>query len=460
MIRQPVPSGTGEAVRATGAGVTAGERPTRPRTAWIVLGVGVLAYVLTVMQRTSFGVVGIDAAQRFEVSPGALVDVRLHPGCGLCVAADPGRPVGRSLGLAGDDRLERAAAGCRPALLAFSADISTAVPARILVGAGDALVFVAVLALIPRWFHAGRVPLLTQLTGIIGQLGQVLSAIPFVALLHSAGWSVAFSTAAAGSALVVVLVLAVVRNAPGKTWTPAPTMSVTRDRHPAQAGLDAARAPGLDFFGHMGTQFSMMVFVLLWGVPYLVSAQGLSTATAGALMTVFVVCTILIGPVIGMLTMRHPMRRSWLLLGIIAANVTVWTAVLSLSEPAPLWLLVVLVVVLVRRRPRFGRRLRHRPHLEPQHEPRGRPEHGQHRRLPGHAAGAGLDGDDPDGAGRLHRRGFPGRLAGAVPGLGIRGDRGADHPTEIPALGRRAWQWCPRPLREVFAGKGKAFFAI
>ena len=37
-----------------------------------MLGVGVLAYILTVMQRTTFGVAGIDAAERFEVSPGAL----------------------------------------------------------------------------------------------------------------------------------------------------------------------------------------------------------------------------------------------------------------------------------------------------------------------------------------------------------------------------------------------------
>ena len=37
-----------------------------------MLGVGVLAYVLTVMQRTTFGVAGLDAAARFEVSPGAL----------------------------------------------------------------------------------------------------------------------------------------------------------------------------------------------------------------------------------------------------------------------------------------------------------------------------------------------------------------------------------------------------
>jgi MFS family permease len=96
----------------------------------------------------------------------------------------------------------------------------------------------------------------------------------------------------------------------------------------------------------MGTQFSMMVFSLLWGVPYLVTAQGLSSGEAGRLVSLFVVCAILIGPVIGVLTARHPMRRSWLMLGIIAANATVWTAVLSSPGPAPRWLLVVLVVVL------------------------------------------------------------------------------------------------------------------
>jgi MFS family permease len=90
----------------------------------------------------------------------------------------------------------------------------------------------------------------------------------------------------------------------------------------------------------------MMVFSLLWGVPYLVSAQGLSPSEAGGLVSLFVVCAILIGPVIGVLTMRHPLRRSWLVLGIIAADVTVWTAVLTFSGPAPRWLLVVLVIVL------------------------------------------------------------------------------------------------------------------
>jgi len=322
-----------------------GRRSSHPRLAWLVLGVGLIAYIVTVMQRTTLGVAGLDAAERFQISPGALsMFVFIQVAVYVAVQIPAGLLVDRW-----GSRVMLVISGiflvAGQLLVAFTTSIPAAIPARILVGTGDAIVFVAVLALIPRWFPAHRVPLLTQLTGIFGQLGQILSAIPFAALLHSAGWSVAFSTAASGSALAVVLVLAVVRNAPGRSWTPASTMS------PRAIGAQLRAVwlrPGtrLGFFGHMGTQFSMMVFILLWGVPYLVSAQRLSPATAGALMTVFVVCTILIGPVVGYLTMRHPMRRSWLLLGIIAANVAVWTVVLSLSGPAPLWLLVVLVVVL------------------------------------------------------------------------------------------------------------------
>jgi cyanate permease len=102
----------------------------------------------------------------------------------------------------------------------------------------------------------------------------------------------------------------------------------------------------LGFFGHMGTQFSMMVFSVLWGVPYLVSAQGMSPAEAGGLVTLFVGSAIVVGPVIGVLTGRHPLRRSWLVLAIVAADVAVWSAVLAIPGSAPRWLLFLLVVVL------------------------------------------------------------------------------------------------------------------
>jgi MFS family permease len=315
------------------------------RRAALVWGVGMLGYILAVMQRTTFGVAGLDAAQRFGISPAALSAFVFLQVAVYIAAQLPGgllvdRWGARTVLVLGGTLL---AAG--QLLLAFAPVLPFVVLARIVVGAGDAVMFVAVLGLLPHWFAARRVPLITQLTGILGQIGQILSAVPFLALLHARGWSTAFAAAAAASALAAALALAVVRNGPRGAWIPAPSFSA---REIGGQMLAVWRRPGtrLGFFGHMGTQFSMMVFSLLWGVPYLVSGQGLSSAEAGGLVSLFVVCAIVIGPVVGVLTARHPLRRSWLVLSIIAANVTVWTALLALSGPAPRWLLVVLVIVL------------------------------------------------------------------------------------------------------------------
>lgn len=313
--------------------------------AWVVLTVGVVAYVVTVMQRTTLGVAGLDAAQHFSVSPATLsafvfIQVAVYIAAQIPAGVAVDRVGARTMLVVSGSLLT---AG--QLVLAFASVLPTAVLARVLVGTGDAIVFAAVLALIPRWFPARRVPVLTQLTTLLGQLGQILSAVPFLALLHASGWPVAFAGAAAASALVAVLVLAVVRNAPAGLWSPLPV--VTAREIVAQVAAVWHR-PGtrLGFFGHMGTQFSMMVFALLWGVPYLVSGQGLTSGEASAMITLFVLCSIVIGPLVGVLAGRHPLRRSWLLLGVIAAEVAIWTVVLAQPGPAPRWLLVVLVVVL------------------------------------------------------------------------------------------------------------------
>ena len=339
------PARTGEPAQTGDPSDAPGNVPTGGvgRRAWVVLAVGVLAYILTVMQRTTLSAAGLEAAQRFSISPGALsifvfiqvaVYVLAQIPAGLLVDRWGARPMLVASGVL---------LSLGQLLLAHANGLGTAVPARVLVGSGDAIVFASVFALVPRWFPAGRVPVVTQFATILGQLGQILSAVPFAALLVAAGWSVAFTSAAAASLLAAVLVLAVIRNGPG--WSPAPATSAQE----ILAQLRGVwRRPGtrVGFFGHMATQFSMMVFALLWGIPYLVSAQHLSTRQAGGLITAFVLCSIAIGPVIGLATQRHPLRRSWLLLTVVALQATVWTVVLLLPGEAPRWLLVVLVVAL------------------------------------------------------------------------------------------------------------------
>lgn len=226
------------------------------------------------------------------------------------------------------------------AVLALAAPFWLAVVGRMLVGAGDAVTFVSVLRLIPAWFPARRVPVYNQLAGILGQLGQVISAIPLAALVVGTGWAPAYLAAGGTSVLVAVLVLAVVRDGPAGA-TPSP---------PAVAGgLGAAlREPGvrLAFWCHLAAPFPGNVFGLLWGFPFLTGGEGVASGTARGLLALYVGAGIVVGPLFGVLAGRWPQRRVRLIVVSVLAQATAWIVVLAWPGPAPMAVLVGLVVVI------------------------------------------------------------------------------------------------------------------
>ncbi|QFS92771.1 putative sulfoacetate transporter SauU [Mycobacterium sp. THAF192] len=312
---------------------------------WIVWTTGLLAYIVAVLDRTTLGVSGLAAADRFSTGPGLLSTFVVLQ---VVVYAGAQIPAGVLLDRFGSKALI-AAGGVLMAsgqlVLAFTESLPTAIAARAVVGLGDAVTFISVLRLVPHWFAMRQVPLVTQLTGICGQLGQVLSAVPFLAVLTAMGWTVAYVSVAALGVLSIVLTLAVVKNTPDGTTTTREPTSV-RDTLSSVKTVWLRPGTRLGFFTHMGTQFSVTVFALMWGVPYLTVAQGLSAGVAGALLTMSVAAAISSGVLVGVFTGRHPHRRSRLVLAIIASNALAWSVVLALPGPAPLWLVVVLVVVI------------------------------------------------------------------------------------------------------------------
>jgi MFS family permease len=155
----------------------------------------------------------------------------------------------------------------------------------------------------------------------------------------------AITVAAAVGALVALLVAVALRDAPpGVTMvTPAAEPGARR-----RALAAAWREPGtrLGLWTHFVAQFSGTVFALFWGYPFLVEGQGLSPAAASALLTGLVLAGMAIGPVMGWLAGRWPLRRSAMVLGLVGASALAWTAVLAWPGRAPLPLLVLLVLVL------------------------------------------------------------------------------------------------------------------
>jgi MFS family permease len=306
--------------------------------------VGLLAYGVAVFHRSSLGVAAVEAQERFAAGASA---VSLFLVLQLAVYAALQVPVGVALDRFGSRAMILAGAltmASGQLILALATDVPTAVAARVLVGAGDAMTFISVLRVISLWFPGRTVPLVTQLTGILGQLGSVVAAYPLVALLHGTSWRVTFLGAAATGVLVGVLVLVALRDAPyGTALAPAAGLAEVRRNL-----VRTWREPGtqLGLYTHLATQFSGTTFALLWGYPFLVVGQGLAPGTAAGLLTLLVLVGMGVGPLLGRLSGSWPLRRSALVFGILAATVTVWTVVLLWPGRAPLPLLVVLVLVL------------------------------------------------------------------------------------------------------------------
>ncbi|XAS69015.1 MFS transporter [Micrococcaceae bacterium Sec5.7] len=317
---------------------------TAPR-AWLIWTIGIFSYLVAVTQRTSFGVVGLEATERFHASASAIsfftvLQLLVYAGLQIPVGVLVDR-FGSRVMIAGGALLM----GLGQLQLAFADSIPGGVLGRVLVGAGDAMTFISVIRLIPLWFAPARVPVLTQLTGMSGQLGQLFSVVPFALILHSAGWSPAFLTLAGLSGIAVVLVVLLLQDLPAGT----PRAESGQGLRATGVSLSRAwRQPGtrLGLWSHFTIQFSGTVFAMTWGYPFLISAQGLDAGTVSGLMALYVAAGIAAGPLIGRFVSRHPLRRSTMVLLIAAGTAAAWAAVLLNPGRSPLWLLAGLVVVL------------------------------------------------------------------------------------------------------------------
>jgi MFS family permease len=311
------------------------------RRAWVIWLAALSVYVLAVFNRSSLGVAGLLATQRFGITATQLsfftvLQLVVYAGLQVPIGVLLDRYGSRVLLLGG---LTLMTVG--QLAFAMATSFPLAVLARGLVGAGDAAIFVSVIRLVTVWFLVRQAPLVTQLTGQLGQVGAIVAAAPLSLALRHLGWTKTFAAASTLGLVGMVLVVLLVKDSP-----------YARDRVARVKMRALARSlrlvwgnPGtrLGMWSHFTSQFSGTVFALLWGYPFLVRAEGLSSGTASTLLMVMTGWVVVSGLVLGSMVSRYPYYRSWMVLGIVAAMALVWGAVLARSTPAPLWLLVVLV---------------------------------------------------------------------------------------------------------------------
>jgi MFS family permease len=310
------------------------------RTAWVVWSAAVLVYFVAVTHRTALGVAGVEALDRFGMQATGLA---LFSVVQLTAYAGMQIPAGQLIDRLGP-RVMLAGGAVVMAVgqltLALSHHVGIALVARVLIGAGDAPVFIGATRLVAEWFPPRSVPVMVQVTGLIGQSGALASAIPVAWLLHAYGWTTTFEVLAVVGVLTAVV---------GGAFIRTPAKAVVDERDSFWRDVRSATGPSgvrLGFWSHFVTPFSANVVSMVWGVPFFVTAQGLTPARASLLLTILTLTAMSAGPVIGRITGRHPLRRSWIVLTSAFATLAAWVSVLAFDTPRPMWQLVLFVIVL------------------------------------------------------------------------------------------------------------------
>ncbi len=310
------------------------------RRALIVWVSAVLVDIAAMTSRTSFGVAGVEAIERFQVDA---TRIAVFTAVQVGVYALAQIPMGMLIDKFGPRKLLAVGAlimGAGQIILGLTDVYGIAIIARVLIGAGDASVFLSVMRLLPFWFPLRHTPIFTQFTSALGQVGQVISAVPFLALLGTAGWTTSFLTLGSAVALVAILALIAVRDTPehigrAKSSTPVQT-SVTPVKPRLSTSLKLIiRNPVCwqGFFIHYLLMLWQNVFTLMWGVPLMTLGMGLSTSEVGLVLIVNTAFAIIAGPIIGVVSARTGHRRDVVAVTMSLVPTLAWFFFLSSEEP-------------------------------------------------------------------------------------------------------------------------------
>lgn len=320
---------------------------TKALSIWVA---AMLVYIVAITGRTSFGVAGLEAMDRFGVDAS---QIAVFTAVQLGVYAIAQIPTGMLIDRFGPRRLLVVGAvvmGVGQVLLGLTANYWFAIAARVLIGAGDATAFLSVMRILPYWFPLHRTPMFTQVTSSLGQLGQFLSAVPFLWLLGVSGWTVAFTTLGAVGILIAMAAAVAVADSPEKLGiVDVPkTATATNVSLVGEQLSFVFRSPVAwqAFFIHYVGMLAPNVFIMLWGMPLMTTGMGISPVHAGWILSAYTVFIVLIGPLHGSISARASGYRDWAAVVFTAIHILGWFFFFAFAEGMVSMLLMVFLIAL------------------------------------------------------------------------------------------------------------------
>jgi len=319
------------------------------RYRWVVFTTVLFAYLLIVSQRTAPGLISDQLMKDFSVTAstiGLLTSIQFLAYASLQI------PIGILSDRFGPNIfliLGTILNGLGTLIYSIAPNESFLLIARLMVGIGDATIWVNLVLILSVWFKVNQFVGLLGIAGMTGSLGFLLATVPFSAWITWAGWRIPFFTVGIILCLWGVLLYFVLIKKPeqmDKQRLPdkKPIEKVARKREKTMVLLKrifSDRQAWATFLCHFGAVGTYVGFIGSWAVPYGMNVYDMTRAHASQFIMIGLIGAIIGAPLTSWISGRlGSIKKPYLIIhSVIFVS---WLAFLLTSGKPPYAMLVVL----------------------------------------------------------------------------------------------------------------------
>ncbi|MGE8206840.1 MFS transporter [Heyndrickxia sp. NPDC080065] len=323
------------------------------RYRWVVFAAVLLSYLLIVSQRTAPGLISDQLMKEFNVTAstiGLLTSIQFLAYAGLQI------PIGILSDRFGPNFFLIVGTllnGLGTLLYSLASNEWFLLFARLLVGIGDAAIWINLVLILSQWFKVNEFVKLLGMAGMIGSLGFLFATVPFSTWISLTGWRTPFFTVGILLCLCGILLYFVLVKNPKKmlinqTSSSSSSVKIENKREKTLVTLRrifTSRQAWATFLCHFGAVGTYVGFIGSWAVPYGMHVYGMTRSGASQLIMIGLIGAIIGAPLTTWISSRlGTIKRPYMLVHLMIF--LCWTAFLLFGGKPPFYILVVLFFII------------------------------------------------------------------------------------------------------------------
>ncbi|MDP4164461.1 MAG: MFS transporter, partial [Bacillota bacterium] len=221
--------------------------------------------------------------------------------------------------------------------------------ARLLVGIGDATIWVNLVLILSQWFKVKEFVGLLGVAGMTGSLGFLMATVPFSTWIALSGWRAPFFTVGIILCLCGILLYFVLIKKPKRMIK---NDSVTIKTKPKREKtlillrrIFSTRQAWATFLCHFGLVGTYVGFIGSWAVPYGMHVYNMTRSNASQLIMFGLFGALIGAPLTSWISSRlESIKRPYIVVHIMI--VLSWVALLLFSGKPPFFMLIILFLII------------------------------------------------------------------------------------------------------------------